>query len=69
MKKKDLQEIRAKTRQEILKLIKETEEKLVKLRIEKASGKLRDVHLPQKTADELAQLKTILKEKELNENI
>ncbi|MGB9911416.1 MAG: 50S ribosomal protein L29 [Microgenomates group bacterium] len=70
MKKKELQEIRTKTKKELLELIRKTQEKLVKLRLEKATGKLKDVHLPQKVADELAQLKTILREKELaNENI
>ena len=38
------------------------------MRIEKEAGKLKDVHLVTKKSDDLARLKTILKEMELNEN-
>ncbi|MGB9706847.1 MAG: 50S ribosomal protein L29 [Microgenomates group bacterium] len=68
MKKKELQELRTKTKREILELIRKTEEELVKLRLEKEAGRLKDVHLVTKKSDDLARLKTILKEKELYEN-
>ncbi len=69
MKKKELKELRTKTVEELRKLIKKTQEELVGLKIEKKAGKLKDVHQPKKKSDDLARLKTILKEKELNENI
>ena len=68
MKRKDFQELRTKTKKELLELIRKTEEELAKLRIEKEAGKLKDVHLVTKKSDDLARLKTILKEMELNEN-
>jgi len=68
MKRKDLQELRTKTKKELLELIKKAEEELARLRIEKEAGKLKDVHLVTKKSDDLARLKTILKEMELNEN-
>jgi len=68
MKRKDLQELRTKTKKELLELIRKAEEELARLRIEKEAGKLRDVHLVTKRSNDLARLKTILKEMELNEN-
>ena len=68
MKRKDLQELRTKTKRELLELIRKAEEELARLRIEKEAGKLKDVHLVTKRSDDLARLKTILKEMELNEN-
>lgn len=68
MKRKDLQELRTKTKKELLELIRKTEGELAGLRIEKKAGKLRDVHLMTKKSNDLARLKTILKEMELNEN-
>jgi len=68
MKRKDLQELRTKTKKELLELIRKTEEELARLKIEKEAGKLKDVHLVTKKSDDLARLRTILKEMELNEN-
>jgi len=67
MKKKDLQELRAKTNEGLRKLIKKFQEELVRLRIDKEAGRLKDVHQARKKSDDLARLQTILKEKELNE--
>jgi len=68
MKRKDLQELRTKTKKELLELIRKTEEELARLRIEKEAGKSKNVHLLTKKSNDLARLKTILKELELNEN-
>jgi len=68
MKRKDLQELRTKTKKELVELIRKAREELARLRIEKEAGKLKDVHLVTKKSDDLARLKTILKEMELNEN-
>jgi len=68
MKRKDLQELRTKAKKELLELIRKAEGELARLRIEKEAGKLKDVHLVTKKSDDLARLKTILKEMELNEN-
>lgn len=69
MKKRELQELRAKTVKELDELIKKVEEESVKLRVDKKAGKLKNVHQVVKKKHDLARLKTILKEKELNENI
>jgi len=68
MKKKELQELRTKTKKELAELIRKIEEELVRLRIEKEAGKLKDIHLVTKKGNDLARLKTILRQKELNEN-
>jgi len=68
MKKKELQELRTKNKEELFQLIRKAEEELVKLRMEKEAGKLKNVHLITKRSNDLAKLKTILRQKELNEN-
>jgi ribosomal protein L29 len=69
MKKKELQELRAKTEEQLVELIKKAQQELVKIRLEKEAGRLRDIHQVTKKSNDLARLKTILKELELNENI
>jgi len=68
MKKSKLSELRMKTTKELEELIKKTQGELVKLRLAKEAGKLKDVHQVSKKRHDLARLKTILREKELNEN-
>jgi len=68
MKKKELQELKTKTKKELEQLIRQVQKDLVKLKMEKEAGKLKDVHLVTKKSNDLARLKTILKEMELNEN-
>jgi len=68
MKKRELQELRTKAKKELEQLIRHAHGELVKLKMEKEAGKLKDVHLVVKKGNDLARLKTILKEKELNEN-
>lgn len=70
MKKKNLKELRTKTIKELRESIIKAEEELVKLQVDKEAGKLKNVHQLTKKRNELAILKTILKEKELeSENI
>jgi len=68
MKKKDFQELRAKTKEELKGLIIKAQGELVRLKLEKKAGRLKDVHLPVKKSNDLARLKTILRERELNED-
>jgi len=69
MKKRELKELRTKTREELEKLIRELRLELANLRLAKYAGKIKDVNLLKKKSDYLAYLETIKKEKELtNEN-
>lgn len=67
MKKKDLMEVRGKDAAEIKKIISEKQLKLDKVRVETLAGEEKNVKLPANLKRELAQLNTILREKELGE--
>lgn len=64
MKGKKLQELRLKKIQELKVLIYEAEKELVKLRMEKASGKLKDKSALRQKRKEIAVIKTLIKEKQ-----
>lgn len=64
MKRKKLQELRSKKIQELKVLIYEAEKELVKLRMEKASGKLKDISALRQKRKEIAVIKTLIKEKQ-----
>lgn len=68
MKKKEISQLHTKSSQELKSLIKKMEEELVKMRVDLKSGKLKDVRAVLKERRDLARVKTILKELELNEN-
>lgn len=55
------------TKESLLKMITKAQAELAKLRIEKAAGKIKNVHLVGQKRRVLAKLKTALREKELNE--
>lgn len=55
------------TKESLLKMINKTKAELAKLRVEKAAGKIKNVHLIGKKRQALARLKTALRQKELNE--
>lgn len=59
------QELRSKSREELLQLISELKGKLMALRFEAATGQLKETHLPSTTKKDIALIFTILKEKEL----
>ncbi len=59
------QELREKSREELLQLISELKGKLLALRFENATGQLNESHLPKATKKDIALVFTILKEKEL----
>lgn len=69
MKKKQIVELHSKLVDQLKRLIEKAEEELVKLRIDLGAGKLKDIHQVKKKRRDLARIKTILKEKELNEAI
>lgn len=60
-----ISELRAKDREELLKLISELKGKLLALRFEAATGQLTETHLPSATKKDIAKIFTVLKEKEL----
>lgn len=67
MKKKDLGAIRTKSIKNLKALISKTETELVKSETDFAAGKIKSRRVTNQKRREIAQLKTILKEKELIE--
>ena len=65
MKRKEKQESHQKNPEELKQEIKKIGEELVKLKMEKQVGKLKNVRLLKQKKNQLAILKTILREKEL----
>lgn len=65
MKRKKLQELRAKKIDKLESLAQEAESQLVKLRMERASGKIKDTTALKKKRREIAIIKTLTREKQL----
>jgi len=66
MKNKELlQSLRNKTKEELLKDLKENRDKLRNLRFELSSGKLKDVKVIKKQKKLISQILTVFKEKNL----
>jgi len=65
MKKKELKDLHLKTRQDLQDLMKKAQEELLKSKMDKQAGKLKNVHLPGQKRQNLANIKTLIKEKEL----
>jgi len=66
MKRKEIKENRQKSKEELKQQVKKIAEELVKLRMEKQVGKLKNVRLLKQKKNQLAIIKTILQEKELS---
>lgn len=67
MKRKQIDELHQKEVGELKKLLSQAQSELVKLRMDLATKKIKDVHVVAKKGDEIARIKTILKEKEFIE--
>ncbi len=67
MRKKDLAELRAKSKEELKKTLKEAEVSLLKLRIDLGAGKTKNVRAISRKKDEIARIKTMMREKEIME--
>lgn len=67
MKKRELDELRKKTTQELKSLLAEREKELIKLKIDLSLRKIKNVHAVALAKKELAQIKTLISEKELME--
>lgn len=65
MKRKQLVELHQKTPEALKQLLVEARENFLKLKMEMASGKIKDLHTMAKTKDDLARILTILREKKL----
>ena len=65
MKRKEIKEDHQKSQEELKQQAKKIAEELVKLRMEKQVGKLKNVRLIKQKKNQLAIVKTILREKEL----
>ena len=65
MKRKEIKEYHQKSKEELKQQAKKIAEELVKLKMEKQVGKLKNVRLLKQKKHHLAVIKTILREKEL----
>jgi ribosomal protein L29 len=63
MKKKDIQELKVKSENELRRLIKDDHEKLRKLRFDLAAGKVKNVRMLHETKHAIARAKTFLRER------
>lgn len=63
MKRKDIQELRSKTKGELAKLLTEGRVSLVKLRMELKTAKVKNVRLSARKQDDIARILTIMEEK------
>ncbi len=59
-----IEELRNKSREELLQIISELKGKLLSLRFENATGQLNEIHLIKTTKKDVAKVFTVLKEKE-----
>ena len=64
-----IDELRAKTTPELLKLISELKGKQMALRFENATGQLNEAHLLKSTRKDIARVFTVLKEKEQHQEL
>lgn len=65
MKRKEIKEFHQKDKEELKQQIKKTMKELFNLKMEKEVGKLKNVHLIKQKKQDLAIIKTILREKEI----
>lgn len=65
MKRKEIKALHEKTKEELEKILEEARLSLVKLRTDLASGKTKNVSALARKRDEIAQILTIIKEKEI----
>jgi len=63
MKKKDFEELKTKTISDLKKKIADLEKEIVNAKLELKMGKLKNVHLVNQKRKDIAQAKTILKQK------
>ncbi len=68
MKTKDKKELHTKTKNELLKMLKDAKESLMMLRLDKVQNKLKNTRNIFNTRQKIAVFKTILKEKETVKN-
>lgn len=65
MKKKDLQDLKMKPEAELMRLVKDTKEKLRAFRFDLAAGKVKNVKEFRENRKLVARAKTLLREKEI----
>ncbi|MBU0576547.1 50S ribosomal protein L29 [Patescibacteria group bacterium] len=65
MKRNDIKILHEKTNAELFKQLGELEMKIAKAKLELSAGKLANLRLPGKLRDDIARIKTVLREQEL----
>ena len=66
MKKKDIQDLKVKPEAELMRLVKESNEKLCALRFDLAAGKVKNVKTLHEIKKTIARAKTFLREKTIS---
>lgn len=66
MKRKEIKELHQKNKEELKIMLEKTAREIVNLRMEKQSGKLKNISFLNQKKRELARIKTIIKEKEIS---
>jgi len=69
VKKRQKDELREKTLVELEKILAEKQKEQVGLKVEKKTSKQKDVHLLGKGRQEIATIRTIIREKQLEEGV
>ena len=65
----NIREIRAMTNEQILDALEDQKEAMFNLRFQTASGQLEDTNAPGRTRRTIAQLKTVLRERQLADEV
>ena len=66
MKRKDFDQLRSSTVESLRDLLKKTQLEALKIKLEISRGKVKNVHASLAKRKEVAKIKTLLREKELN---
>lgn len=69
MKKKEIKDLHTKTFSELTELVRKTQRELVKVRLDHQVGKLKNFSQIARISGDLARVKTIMREVQLNEKV
>lgn len=64
MKRKETSQLKEKNKEELKKMLADARGRLVKLKVEKGSGKLKDIHAMAKTRGDIARIMTIIRQQQ-----
>jgi ribosomal protein L29 len=65
MKQEEIKQLHQESRAQLQQMLEETQAKLAKAKLELKVGQLEDVNLTDKLSDDIARIKTVMREKQL----